>query len=100
MALLTSLSNHNLKDIYNVEEFGLFYQCLPNKTCQLKSENGFGEKLSKICIVNMAAVNAIGDKLPMFVIGKVKKPMVLQENKISTLLLQKSTEKLNGWDIN
>ena len=88
MALLTSLSNHNLKDIYNVEEFGLFYQCLPNKTCQLKSENGFGEKLSKICIVNMAAVNAIGDKLPMFVIGKVKKPMVLQEKNFYSVIAE------------
>ena len=47
----------------------------------------------------MAAANAIGDKLPMFVIGKVKKATVLQENKIYSLLSQKSTEKLDGWDI-
>ena len=70
----TRLSNYDLKDIYNANEFGIFYQCLPNKTYQLKSEKCYGEKLSKICITGMTAANAIGDKLPMFVIGKAKNP--------------------------
>ena len=51
-----------------------FYQCLPNKTYQLKSEKCYGEKLSKIRITGMAAANAMTDKLPMFVIGKAKNP--------------------------
>ena len=37
-SLPTLLSNYDLKDIYNADEFGLFYWCLPNKTYQLKSE--------------------------------------------------------------
>ena len=41
--LPTLLSNYDLKDIYNVDEFGLFYQCLPNKTYQLKSEKYYGK---------------------------------------------------------
>ena len=71
-SLPTLLSNYDLKDIYNADEFGLFYQCLPNKTYQLKSEKFYGEKLSKIRITGMAAANAMGDKLPMFIIGKAK----------------------------
>ena len=70
----TLLSNFDLKGIYNADEFGLFYQCLPNKTYQLKSEKCFVGKLSKIRITGMAAENAMGDKLPTFVIGKTKNP--------------------------
>ena len=32
-----------------------------------------GGKLSKICITDLAVANAVGDKLPMFVIEKAKK---------------------------
>ena len=73
-SLLTLLSNYELKNVYNADEFGLFFQCLPNKTYQLKSEKCSGGKLSKIRFTGMAAANAVGEKLPMFVIGKAKKP--------------------------
>ena len=72
-ALPTLLSKYDLKDIYNADEFGLFYQCLPNKTYQLKSEKCYGQKLSKIRITGMEAANAMDDKLPMLVIGKPRK---------------------------
>ena len=94
MSLPTLLSNYDLKDIYNPDEFELFYQCLPNKTYQLKSEKCYGGKLSKIRITGMAAANAMGNKLPMFVIGKAKNPRCFL-----TLSLQKSTKKLDGWEI-
>ena len=42
-SLPTLLSNYDLKGIYNADEFELFYQCLPNKTYQLKSEKCYGE---------------------------------------------------------
>ena len=74
MSLPTYLSNYDLEDIYNADEFGLFYQCLPNKTYLLKLERCYVGKLSKIRIAGMAAANATGDKLPMFIIGKAKNP--------------------------
>ena len=49
-----------------------FYQCLPNKTYQVKSEKCYGGKLSKTRIIDMAVVNSMDDKLPMFIIGKAK----------------------------
>ena len=82
-SLPTLLSNYDLKDIYNVDEFGLFYQCLPNKTYQLKSEKRYRGKLSKIRITGMAAANAMGDELPMFVIGKAKNPRCFKNVKFS-----------------
>ena len=69
-SLATLLSNYELKDIYNADEFGLFYKCVINKTYQLKSEKCSGGKLSKIRITGMAAANPVGDKIPVFVIGK------------------------------
>ena len=36
--LPTILSRYDLKDIYNADEFGLFYQTLPTKTMELKGE--------------------------------------------------------------
>ena len=70
-SLPTLLYNYDLKDIYNADEFGLFYQCVPNKTYQERCSGG---KLSKVRITGMASANAAGDKLPMFVIGKARKP--------------------------
>ena len=70
----TLLSNYKPEDIFNADEFVLFYQCLPNKTLHLKSEKCSGGKNSKIRITGLAAANSVGDKLPMFAIGKSKAP--------------------------
>ena len=66
-SLPTILSRYGLKDIYNADEFGLFYQGLPKKTLHLK-----GEKRSrgKVHLTGMAAASATGEKLLMIVIGK------------------------------
>ena len=41
---------------------GHFYQFLPNKIYQIKSEKSSGETLSKIRITSMAATNAIDEE--------------------------------------
>ena len=45
--LLTIMSNYKLEDIFHADEFGLFYQCLPDKTFHLKREKCSGGKKSK-----------------------------------------------------
>ena len=72
--LPTLLSNYSFENVYNADEYGLFYQCLRNKSYQLKTEKCSGVKHSKIRITGLAAANAVGSKLPMFIIGKAKKP--------------------------
>ena len=42
--LPTLLSNDSLENIYNADEFGLFYQCLPDKSYQLTTEKYSGCK--------------------------------------------------------
>ena len=46
----------------------------PNKSLHLKNENCVGGKYSKLRLTGLTAANAVGEKLPLFVIGKSKKP--------------------------
>ena len=68
------LSRYELKDIFNADEFGLFFQALPNRTFELKGEKCIGGKHSKLRFTGMSAASATGEKLPMLVIGKSKNP--------------------------
>ena len=72
--LPTILSLYPLENIFNADEFGLFYQCLPNKTLHLKGEKCSGGKHSKIRLTGLAAGNAYGERLLMFVIRKANLP--------------------------
>ena len=72
--LSTIISRYGSRDIYNADEFGLFYKELPTKSMYLKSEKCSGGKNSKIRMTHLAAANMCGEKVPMFVIGKSNKP--------------------------
>ena len=63
ITLPTLLSKYDLKDIFNSDEFGLFYQCFPNKTYHFKGQKCSGGKNRKVRITGMAARNAIEEKL-------------------------------------
>ena len=76
--LPTLLSNNDLENIYNAEEFGFCYQCLPDRSYQFKTDKCSCGEHSKTKIGCLAGANAVGNKLPMFVIGKVKNPSVLK----------------------
>ena len=58
--LPTTLSQYPLQDTFNADEFGLFYQCMSNKTYHFKNEKCTGGKHSKICLTGMAVGNANG----------------------------------------
>lgn len=72
--LPTILARYQLKDIFNADEFGLFYQALPSKSLHFRGKRCSGGKQSKVRLTGMAASNALGEKIPMFVIGKYAKP--------------------------
>ena len=72
--LPTILSNYNPADIFNADEFGLFYRALPKKSLNLKGEKCSRGKKSKIRFTGLAAANMSGEKFPMFVIGKSESP--------------------------
>ena len=70
----TLLSRYKLDDIYNADEFGLFYAAPPNTSLHLKGTKCSGGKNSKNRITGLVGSNAVGDKLPLLIIGKSKKP--------------------------
>ena len=51
--LPTILSNYELEDIFNADEFGLLYQCLFDKTYHLKRQKCSGGKKSKVRVTRM-----------------------------------------------
>ena len=70
----TILSRYPLENIFSGDEFGLFFQYLPNKTFHFKKVKCSGGKHSRVRLTGMAAGNAKGERLPMFAFGKSKNP--------------------------
>jgi hypothetical protein len=70
-------------DIFNVDEMGLCFKCLPNKTLMLEDKEFLGRKYGKERIItNMVKANMSGtEKLKLFIIGKAKKPRCFKEIK-------------------
>ena len=95
--LPTILSNYSLADIYNADEFGLFYQALPSKTMHFKDEKYVGGKFSKQRLTGLAAGNALGQKLSMFIIGKANKPRCFKN--LKHLPCRYRGQKKVGWTV-
>ena len=95
--LPTILSKYELKDIYNADEFGFFYQALPDKSLHYKSERCHGGKHSKVRLTGLAAGNATGEKLPLICDRKVYQTTLFQWCKNFTLSLSFSKKELDGW---
>ena len=100
----TTLWKYELKDIYNADEFGLFYQELPGKSLDYKDERCSGGTYSKVRLTRLAVGNVIGEKVTLFVIGKSPKPRCFSGVKIYivAIILKKSAEWMgiclpNGW---
>ena len=70
--LPTLLARYQLKDVFNSDEFGLFYEALPSKSLHFRGKRCSGEKHGKVRLTGMATSNTLGEKIQMFVIGKSK----------------------------
>lgn len=69
------ISDRDPKNIFNVDEAGLFYQCTPDKSLAFKNEKCTGGKYSKQRITLLIGANMDGsEKLPLFMIGKSANP--------------------------
>ena len=75
-AVLTPLlERYSEDDIYNVDETGLFFKLLPDRTYTLKGESCHGGKLSKERVTLLLGSNMSGtDKIKPLVVGKSAKP--------------------------
>lgn len=69
------LHDYSPDDVFNADEAGLFYKCLPDKTFTFKGQPCHGGKLSKDRVTVLVSANMSGtEKLPLFLIGKSKRP--------------------------
>lgn len=69
------LQRYDPKDVYNLDETGLFFRLLPEKTLCFKNESCSGGKKSKDRLTVLLGTNMLGtDKLKPVVIGKSAKP--------------------------
>ena len=75
--LPTILSKYELKDIYNGDEFGLFYQALPDKSLHYKGERCSGGKHSKVRFTGLAAGNTTGKNCPCLSLKSLPNHVVL-----------------------
>lgn len=69
------LDNYEPRNIFNTDETGLFFKCLPEKTLNFQSEKCHGGKHSKQRVTLLLAANMDGsEKLKPLIIGKSAKP--------------------------
>ena len=64
------LARYHLKDILNADEFSLLYETLPSKSSHFRGKRCSCGKRSKVQSTGMAASNALGKQIPIFLIGK------------------------------
>lgn len=73
--LPSKIDGYQLKNIYNVDETGLFYNLMPARTLAFKGDNCHGGKKSKDRLTVLLCANADGsDKMTPLIIGKSQKP--------------------------
>lgn len=86
------------EQIYNADESGLFWKCLPTRTLAFESERqAAGHKSSKERITIMSCSNAAGShKLRLLVIGKSLKPRSFKGTRAENLPVDYFHQK-KGW---
>ena len=77
--LPTILARYQLKDLFNADEFSLFYEALPSKSLHFRGKRCSGGKHSKVQLTGMDVSNAFGEKIPMFVTGKSASPRCFKQ---------------------
>jgi hypothetical protein len=85
------LADYELSDIYNADEFALFYELLPATSVDFLETDGTrsnrrGVKKSKARVTGLVCCNADGsDKLKPLVIGKSKTPIAMRKINMDNL---------------
>ena len=76
------LKDYAIENVYNTEEFGLFFKLLPDKSIVNKKEPYHERKQSKERLTVLTCANATGtDKLRLMVIGKSRNPRCIKHVK-------------------
>jgi hypothetical protein len=81
--LLHLMTKYSPKDIFSADEFGLFYNMLPDKTYTFKGASCKDIKVNNERITVLVCTNLDGtEKLPLLVNGKSKRPQCFRNTKL------------------
>ena len=83
--LMSLCEGYDEKDIFNMDETGLFYRDTMKKTYHVKGEDCSGGKRSKERITLALCASITGEKLKPLVIGKSAKPRCFKSLKVENL---------------
>ena len=72
--LPTICTGYEARNIFNADETGLFYRCLPNRSMVQKADSCKGGKNAKERVTVLLGSSVIGEKLKPLVIGKAANP--------------------------
>ena len=86
------LKQFKAEEIFNTDETGLFYRCLPDRTHVMKNEKCAGGKLSKDRLTVLVTASMAGEKLPPLVIGKSANPRCFKNVKKLPLPYEHNTK--------
>ena len=78
------LEGYQPRDVYNLDETGLFFKQLPSKTLSFKQQQCSGGKLAKERLTCLLACNMVKEKLRLLVIGKAMNPRAFRSAHIAT----------------
>ena len=76
-SLRNILSDYELRNIYNMDETGLFYRLNPRKTLATEARNGKKKRKERVTLVACASADG-SDKMPLMMLGKSKNPRCFQ----------------------
>lgn len=68
------------KNIFNVDETGMFFRAVPTKSFITKDERAAGTKVLKERFTVLVGGSATGEKLKLWVVGRAKKPHSFPKN--------------------
>ena len=80
----TIQSQYSNEDIFNLDETGLFWEALPERTMAFRGHRCSGGKKSKNRITVLVGANSTGTESSNFCNGKIRKPKMLQKQETNS----------------
>ncbi|KAK3087436.1 hypothetical protein FSP39_005888 [Pinctada imbricata] len=79
------LNSYDPKDVFNMDETGLFYRDSGNKSYVVKGSDCHGGKRSKDRLTILCCTNMVGDKEKLLMIGKSRRPRCFGKMDVKSL---------------
>lgn len=89
--------SYDLKDIFNIDETGLFYECKPKRSYVEQNDPRLGVKESKKRLTICLFTNSLGEKEHPIIIGNAKRPRAFGRLDVEKLYNVKWLHNKTSW---